>query len=141
MGQKLVGIDLANPDLQLQPSGQATPVERFRVAPPIFGAQDATVGFESMAAAAVIAEHRAPTPVNARQVRDSSYAIGKFAKTDAFDDWAIRPEPRWSRARLSNAWGYGCSRGTRLAVLNLLPNAVPRTGPLPSAPPQPGKGT
>jgi transposase len=100
--EHFVGIDVAKDrlDVHLRPSqetfavardgeGLAPLVDRLRALAPKLVVMEATGGYETIVASAVVAAHLPLAVVNPRQIRDFARATGKLAKTDRIDAAAI----------------------------------------------------
>jgi transposase len=114
MANLYVGIDVAKATLDVaigsdgelvqvenNEAGIARLLDRLSEAPPTLVVLEATGGYESVVAGAIVGRGIAVAVVNPRQVRDFAKATGVLAKTDRIDarvlarfGEAIRPEPR-----------------------------------------------
>jgi transposase len=114
MADLYVGIDVAKATLDVaigsggevvqtenNEAGIAKLLERLGEAPPTLVVLEATGGYESLVAGAIVSLGIAVAVVNPRQVRDFAKATGVLAKTDRIDarvlarfGEAVRPEPR-----------------------------------------------
>jgi len=100
--EHFVGIDVAKDrlDVHLRPSGEtfavardgeglAQLVDRLQTLAPQLVVMEATGGYETIVASAVVAARLPLAVVNPRQIRDFARATGKLAKTDRIDAAAI----------------------------------------------------
>jgi transposase len=98
MEQVYVGIDVAKDrlDVHVRPSGEAFPVTRdgkgladlvgrLQALSPAMIVMEATGGFETVVAGALVGAQLRLAVVNPRQIRDFARALGRLAKTDALD--------------------------------------------------------
>jgi transposase len=102
-----IGIDVskAKLDIAVDPSGErwqvdnnaagsAVLAERLHVLAPERIVLEATGGYESIVAAALVGEQLPVVVVNPRQVRDFARATGQLAKTDQLDAHVLAPSPQ-----------------------------------------------